>query len=437
MAFHILKPIVPESLFGRFLLIIIIPMVLVPLIATYIFYERHWNSVSRHMTMALAGEVSLLTTMLSDASSNKYPSLLETANKNLYITASFEKDAAPVINLSTPTTPPLLLLHEELRTSITHPFTISYSNEENKIAIDIQLSHGVLHISTTAKRIQNKTTYIFILWMTGAATLLLAISILFSKNQIRTITRLATAAEKFGRGLEITDFKPEGAKEVRQAAKAFIRMKERIKRQVTKRTEMLAGISHDLRTPLTRMKLQLAMMEDSDEIRAMQLDITEMEKMIQEYLDFVRGEGTEPAAPVHIPSLLKDILSCYGNHSAQISLNISTDITTLLRKQAMKRTITNLCDNALRYGKHINISAKNTTDELIIIVEDDGPGIPEDKHKTVFKPFSRLDHSRNLDTGGVGLGMTIARDIVNSHGGNITLGKSTLGGLLVQISLPL
>ena len=439
MAFPFLRPFIPDSLFGRFLLIIVLPMVLVQLIAAYVFYERHWNSVSRHMGAALAGEVAMLTEILEEEPASNQPHILDIADKNLYVKAWF----IPQKTLLEPAERHSSIerfadFHHELSKLLSTPFTIHSTNDASDVEIQVQLASGVLHILTTNKRLENQTTYIFMLWMTGSATLLLVISILFMKNQIRAITRLATAAEKFGKGLEINDFKPEGAKEVLQASLAFIRMKERIKRQVTKRTEMLAGVSHDLRTPLTRMKLQLTMLGESEEIVALQEDVSEMEKMITEYLDFVRGEGTEAPTAYHIPSLLKDLVAPYQLRSGQLHLTVDCDTILLLRPRALKRAITNILENALRFAKQVDIHLFQEGHELILTIEDDGPGIPEEEYSQVFKPFYRIDRSRNLDTGGgVGLGMTIARDIISNHGGDITLGRSTLNGLRVTITLPL
>lgn len=439
MAFRILKPLIPDTLFGRFLLILALPTVIVQLIATYVFYERHWGSVSRHMSAALAGEVAAVTEMLWQKTPEQRDHILAIMDKNLHVKTWFKEgeELSPQYENSDEIER-FPEFRKELRKLMPSPFSITLANDGDDVQLHIQLADGVLHIITTTKRLENQTTYIFILWMTGSAALLLFVALLFSKNQIRAIARLSAAAEKFGKGLEITDFKPEGAKEVRQAAIAFLRMKARIKRQVTKRTEMLAGVSHDLRTPLTRMKLQLAMMGQTEDTVALKADVVEMEKMIQEYLDFVRGEGTESPVPCHVPSFLKGIVSAYQSRSPGIHLEIACDVTMPLRPQAIKRAVTNLLENARRFAKQqVKVTLKEENYTLILTIEDDGPGIPENEYTNVFKPFYRIDRSRNLDTGGVGLGMTISRDIIMSHGGDITLSKSALGGLKVTLSLPL
>lgn len=438
MALPWLKPAIPESLFGRFLLIIIIPTVLVQLIATYVFYERHWSSVSRHMVVALAGEVAFVTQMFWNESPEERNHMLAITKKNLYLIVEFEPGAELRAGMEDFDEPEILIqLRDELSRVIPSAFTLHHINDDNDISINVQLADGVLHIISSSKRLENQTTYIFILWMTGAATLLLIITILFSKNQIRTIARLAKAAEMFGKGLEMQSFKPEGAREVKQAATAFIEMKERIQRQVKNRTDMLAGVSHDLRTPLTRIKLQLALMPASEEATALHEDVTEMEKMIQEYLDFARGEGTEKPAPVYIPTFLAEITSAYQSRTQSLSFTLQADITLTLRGQAIKRALTNILENAVRYGSHIKIDTFIKDQHIVITIEDDGPGIPEEHYADVFKPFYRIDNSRNLQTGGVGLGLSIASDAIHSHGGDITLSKSQeLGGLKVTVTLP-
>lgn len=438
MALPWLKPIIPESLFGRFLLIIIIPTVLMQVVATYVFYERHWSSVSRHMTVALAGDIAFITQMFWYQPPEERKRILSIAKKSLYLDVDMDEGAELSTSMENFTEPESLAsLHSELAGLIPTAFTLHYINDGADVRANIQLAEGVLHIVASSKRLENQTTYIFILWMTGTAALLLLVAILFSKNQLRTISRLAKAAELFGKGLEIVNFKPEGAREVKQAAATFIEMKERIQRQVKNRTDMLAGVSHDLRTPLTRMKLQLALMPESEATVSLHDDVTEMEKMIQEYLDFARGEGTEIATPVYIPDFLYDTVGTFQNRAKNFNLTIQTDLTLPLRKQAMKRAFNNVLENAIRYASQIKIHAFEEGGYLMVETEDNGPGIPEDKYEEVFKPFYRIDNSRNLQTGGVGLGLSIASDAVHSHGGKITLSRSEdLGGLRVTIALP-
>jgi len=431
------KQIVPRSLLGRFMLIIILPTVLVQVVSTYTFYQRHWNSVSTHMMSALAGEVALVTHISQHQTRDERVRISKLANDYLSLRMSFAKDRKLLDYPDVIPDEKLQQLHDELIKRIFLPLTVNYTNNRQDVMINIQMPHGVLLIEASSKRFENPTTYIFIFWMTGTATLLLIIALMFSRVQIRSISRLAIAAEQFGKGREIQGFKPEGALEVRKAAAAFLKMKERIERQITKRTEMLACVSHDLRTPLTRLKLQLALLGDNSDTQAMQHDIIDMEKMIQGYLDFVRGEGEELSTEIDVCEMLERIILSYGNYAGNLNADIQPGLVMPLRHQAFKRALCNIIDNAMRYGTEVTLSSNYNNNYLTIIIEDNGPGIPEDKREEVFKPFYRLDSSRNLDHGGVGLGLAISRDIIASHGGTVMLGEAALGGLRVAIRIPL
>ena len=419
------------------MLIIIVPTVLVQIVATYIFYQRHWNSVSSHMMSALSGDIALVDYLSQHQTHKVRERLYVLTNDYLSLKATFLPGKKL---LPSPDNLPeeLIDLRDELSKRISSKITITYTTSNKQdVLIAIQLTDGVLNIVASRKRFDNPTTTIFILWMTGTAALLLIIAILFSRIQIRSISRLAIAAEKFGKGQENSGFKPEGAHEVRKAAMAFLKMKERIERQITQRTEMLAGVSHDLRTPLTRMKLQLAILGDTKDMEDFHHDIVDMEKMIQGYLDFARGDGEEPAIEVNVTDFLTKIPASYQNAPITMDNSIDPQLVMHLRPQAFKRAITNIVSNALRYGKHITLRAEKIGIYLSLTIDDDGPGIPEDQREMVFKPFYRIDSSRNLDSGGVGLGLAIARDIINGHGGTITLGDSPEGGLRVVIRVPL
>jgi two-component system, OmpR family, osmolarity sensor histidine kinase EnvZ len=433
---HSLKYILPHSLFGRFLLIMIIPTVLVQLVATYMFYQRHWNNVSSHMMIALANEIAMITQMREHQTIAERHRVHIMANDYLSLKTAFKKNVQ-LPPMQGKLSSELNELRIELTKRVFSQVNVSYINGKQDVEIRVQMPGGVLEFIASRKRFYNPSTYIFILWMTGTASILLIIAILFSRIQIRAISRLAIAAEQFGKGQELQGFKPEGANEVRKAALAFLKMKERIERQISQRTEMLAGVSHDLRTPLTRMKLQLAMLGDSPYIRDLETDILDMEKMIQGYLDFARGEGTETAQAVCITELIEKIVASYNHYDNSLQLTISTPVTMPLRQQAIRRAITNILDNAVRYARNIAIDVRTTPQHLIVTIDDDGEGIPEEMREIVFKPFYRIDSSRNLETGGVGLGLAIARDIINGHGGTITLGESPAKGLRVVIRLPL
>jgi two-component system osmolarity sensor histidine kinase EnvZ len=295
----------------------------------------------------------------------------------------------------------------------------------------------VLTTVTTRKRLFSPTTYIFTLWMVGSSLVLVAVATIFMRNQVRPIRRLAAAANSFGKGRDVPHFRPAGAAEVRQAAQAFIEMRDRIKRQIEQRTEMLAGVSHDLRTPLTRMKLELAMLGDSAEIDELKADVEEMEKMVDGYLAFARGEGAAAPEPADISAVLEQVVASARKEGARIDLHTEEHLVLPVRLDAIRRCFTNLVLNAVRYGKHVQVRAGRRADAVEVLVDDDGPGIPADQREAVFRAFFRLDPSRNIETGGVGLGLTIARDVVRAHGGDILLDQSPLGGLRARLRLPL
>ena len=420
------------------MLIIIIPTVLVQVIATYVFYERHWESVRRNMAASLAGEIAIITAGLEDAELQDRAQIIRVAANYLYLKVQYypgKKLRKNKENLKP--YPHEELLSEELRRHFTHSFQIHPPKDERSdFIVDIALPEGLVHFEIPFKRMANSTTYIFIMWMTGTAAVLLLVAIFFLRNQVETITRLAQVAEKFGKGQEVTSFKPRGAREVRRAAQAFTEMKERIKRLLTQRTEMLAGVSHDLKTPLTRMKLQLSMLEQDDRVRSLRADVDEMEQMIRGYLDFARGNQTEETSKVKLSVFLNDILDAFPHEKHRIRLTVKQDPTLDIRYGGLKRCITNLLSNALRYASQVQITGETDAEHVVILVDDNGPGIPPDKYRDVFMPFFRLDKSRNQETGGTGLGLSIARDIVHGHGGEITLDQSPMKGLRVRVELP-
>ena len=449
----------PTSLFSRFILIIVLPAIIAQLIATYIFYHRHWDSVSRNMAASLAKDIKTI-----------YELKIHNVDPKLYDKLSIDLNTKPYnpsqkIIESHPSE--THLLYNYLKKQFPYPIQIKYHNDDS-IKIDIFISkdpqqnilypddfdddpleqnippdfdkkytkkNTVLSFIVGSKRVYNPTTYIFIILMTGVNLLFLLLSIIFTKNQIRPIIKLAHAADKFGKGQHSLNFKPEGAKEIRKAASAFLKMKERIARQISYRTAMLAGVSHDLRTPLTRMKLQLAISNDP-ELKQMEEDIKDMEQMINSYLDFARGDMHETMKMVHFNKFLAHIIAPYLQLDLTILKNSSIKLN--LRTDAIKRCFQNLLDNAFKYGNKVILHYYKEEDELRIEIHDNGIGIPIDKREEVFKPFFRLDESRNKETGGVGLGLAITHDIINNHGGQIHLESSELlGGLKVVISLPI
>ena len=324
-----------------------------------------------------------------------------------------------------------------LNESVRRPFKVDSESLDKRVIVLVQLPEGVFEVIANRKRLFSSTTYIFVLWMVGTSMILFGVAVIFMRNQVRPIRRLAAAADAFGKGRDAPRFKPEGATEVRQAASAFISMRDRIQRQITQRTEMLAGVSHDLRTPLTRMKLQLEMAEDSDDTEDLKRDIVEMEHMLEGYLAFARGEGDELPKPTNISSMLSDIVTSAQRKGAEVDLHTEGDIIVPVRPNAFKRCVTNLVDNADRYATHVSVRAGKRGDAIDVTIDDNGPGIPPDKWDDVFKPFFRLDESRNQGTGGVGLGLTIARDVIRGHGGDISLDVSPAGGLRARLTLPI
>lgn len=432
-----LKRFVPRSLFGRALLIIVTPLVLLQLVAAYIFYERHWDTVGRHLALNLANEITTLVKLVQafpEPSDQAF--IIWTGNHYLNLRVRSEMGGAlPDVSghgfsLLRPT------LERTLRVQLRLPFTVDTESQPKDLLISVQLDDRVLHIVTSRKRVFSTTTYLFIMWMVGTSIVLSAIAIFFLRNQVRSVRRLADAADRLGKGQQVTNFKPEGALEVRQAAAAFIVMRDRIQRQVAQRTELLAGVSHDLRTPLTRMKLQLAMNGDDEGVRNLQSDVAEMERMIDAYLAFARGEEGEEQATVELGDVLEEAVTGARRKGGAVALGPVEPVVLALQRNAFQRCLSNLLDNAMHHGEQVVVGASSTGDAVEITVDDDGPGISEDQRQEVFRAFYRLDASRNLETGGVGLGLTIANDVVRGHGGEIVLGESPAGGLRATVRLP-
>ena len=435
----VIKRFLPRGLFGRSLLIIVVPLVLLQGVTALIFYERHWDAVSRRLALGLAGDVAVVIQSLRETPDPRQQErFLSFAEPNMELEIAIEPEAI-LPNVAPLVTNRILdrMLTRALEARLVYPFQIDTRSFGEKIQIRVQLPDNVLTVMTPRKRLFSSTTYIFVMWMVGTALILIGVAVYFLRNQMKPIRRLATAAENFGKGRPVSDFKPEGAREIRQAATAFIEMRERIQRQIQQRTEMLAGVSHDLRTPLTRMKLQLAMLGDDKAVESLSSDVDEMERMIGEYLAFARGEGSEEARPTPLGDLLRDVIAGPLRQGSAIELQLAGDLTARVRPGAFKRCITNIVENSMRYAGRITLEATRRDDVIDIVIEDDGPGIPEADRTAVFKPFHRLDPSRNPETGGAGLGLTIARDVMHAHGGEIHLGEATLGGLRVELRLPI
>lgn len=432
------KRFLPKSLLGRSLLIIVTPLVLLQVVSAIIFFESHWDKVTLRLAKAVAGDTSVIVSLM-----RRYPGpenrewILQNAARYMEFRATYhEGEILP----NRPPQPNGLLeemLAASLQSFVNRPFVIDTTTLEDDVIIKVQLADAVLRIETTRKRLFSSTTYVFVIWMVGTSLILFAVAMIFMRNQVKPIRRLATAADDFGKGRTIETFKLEGATEVRQAASAFLAMRDRIKRQIAQRTDMLSGVSHDLRTPLTRMKLQLEMSGSGEDAQALKDDIAEMERMLEGYLAFARGEGGETPEPTDLSKLLQEVAEQARRRDARIDLHTEGRIDVTIRPNGFRRCITNLIENAMRYAEHISIRAGVRGEGVEIVIDDDGPGIPEEQRADVFRPFYRLEQSRNPGTGGVGLGLSIARDAIQGHGGEIRLEDSPMGGLRVWIRLPL
>ncbi len=430
-----IKRFLPKSLLYRSLLIIVTPLVVLQVVSGLIFYESHWSKVSMQLARNVAGDIAtVIELMRQDPAPGNRRRVFELAGRHMAITPTFQAGAI------LPNTPHVIggkmevTLVKALNEAVGRPFRIDTGAVDRMVMIDVQLTDGVLRVLTSRKRLFSTTTYVFVIWMVGSSLILFAVATIFMRNQVKPIRRLAEAADEFGKGRDVPRFKPEGASEVRLAAAAFIAMRDRIARQISQRTEMLAGVSHDLRTPLTRLKLDLEMAGGSAEMKQ---DISEMEHMLDEYLAFARGEGGEEAVPVSLGDLLHSVTAQSRRKGGVIDLHVESEITVPLRPNAIRRALTNLIDNAARFADNVSVRAGRRDDRIEITIDDDGPGIQADKRDEVFKPFFRVEGSRNPGTGGVGLGMTIARDVVRAHGGDIELGDSPSGGLRARVRLPL
>ena len=431
--------IFPKSLLLRFFLILFFPLMLLQVVMSAFFFDNHWDTISRRLASSIVGEIETAVQVYE-----RYPNNAETGFllKQLSLHLQMEISFEPGEKLQYPLPKSKnSMMVSALRRSLNNtrmPYWIDEFEDGKYVQISIEAKKGVFTVRVPSKRFFSSTIYVFLLWMIGSSLLLFIIAFVFMKNQIRPMSRLSKAASEFGMGREAKDFKPEGALEVRQAGEAFLDMKNRIQRYLNERTRMLAGISHDLRTPLTRMKLQLSMMEYDgiqgiDELLS---DIDEMEHMIEGYLSFTKGEGRESTVSVEAGELLKDLVQKLRRNGQVIDLHIEGKQFLCVRPREITRAIMNILTNAGRYAKTASVRAGARIGYYEIIVDDDGPGISKDDREAVFRAFYRLDDSRNTKTGGVGLGLTIARDTIFSHGGDILLEDSPLGGLRVRIRIP-
>jgi two-component system, OmpR family, osmolarity sensor histidine kinase EnvZ len=429
----------PKGLFARALIIIIAPMIILQSVIAYAFMERHWQTVTRRLSGAVTQDIAaLIDVAQSYPQDREYETLTRIAADRL----NLDVEMMPPGPLPPPSAKPFFsildsTLSREIRKQIGRPFWIDTVGKSNIVEIRIQLDNGILRVLTRRSQAYASNSHIFLMWMVGTSLVLLGIAVLFLRNQIRPILRLAEAAESFGKGREI-EFRPRGAREVRQAGHAFIEMRRRIERAFEQRTAMLNGVSHDLRTILTRFKLSLALMDEdgNGEVEALKKDVDEMTRMLEAYLAFARGDAGEASARTDMGQLLEELKADSERAGHATEVQVSGDPVATVRPAAFKRCLANLVNNAVRHGDKIAIAAVRDPRWLTITVDDDGPGIAEEQREEVFKPFVRLDEARNVDEGGTGLGLAIARDIARSHGGDVTLAQSPMGGLRATVRVP-
>jgi two-component system osmolarity sensor histidine kinase EnvZ len=440
----IFKKMMPRGLFVRSLLILITPITLVMLITSFVFVDNHWNRMSDRLAESVVGEIIWLSDMV-ESSRWDYTDIQGYGKAHLEIDITYDKAAILPEHYKDHGSWQRIMrksLERALDKRTARPYRINIAHHNKFIYIKIGLKQGVITFNVPLRRIFSSSAYIFLIWMAISSIFLISIAAIFMRNQIRPIRALAKATENYGRGIDTKNFKPCGAREVRQAARAFLDMKDRIGRQVSQRTVMLAGVSHDLRTPLTRLKLSLSMLPPSQDIDDMKKDIADMETMIDGYLNFARGADIkEESARINFSALITEIYARNKNRLKPVHLDLPEYVELNIKPQSMERALTNILNNADKYGEEIWVSAQIIDEpynkHLELRIEDNGIGIAPEKLEDVFKPFYRVETSRNSSTGGIGLGLSIAQDIILNHGGKITLDKSPHGGLAACIHLPI
>jgi len=434
----LIKGMMPTGLYARSLLIIIVPMVLLQSVVAFVFMERHWNTVTRRLSAAVTQDIAALIEMYK-----VYPHDADNARIRRIAAErlGLQVDFLPATDMPPVGPKPFFslldqALSEEIRKQIGRPYWLDTVGNSSIVEIRIQLDDAVMRVFARRNAAYASNSEIFLLWMVGTSLVLLTVAILFLRNQIRPILRLSEAVESFGKGRDVPNFRPRGAREVRRAASAFIEMKARVERTIDQRTTMLAGVSHDLRTVLTRFKLELALIGDSPEAEAMKRDVDEMGRMLEAYLAFARGDGGEQSEPTDMEAFLDELKTDAERHGHTTAVVFHGYPVVTVRPNAYKRCLANLVSNAARHADQIAITGHRDHRWLTVTIDDDGPGIPPHLREDVFKPFLRLDDARNQDEGGTGLGLAIARDIARSHGGDIILGESPIGGLRATVRIP-
>tara|TARA_Y100001970_G_scaffold56938_1_gene72143 strand:- start:1201 stop:2496 length:1296 start_codon:yes stop_codon:yes gene_type:complete len=428
------RKLIPSSLLGRSLILIFVPLISVVILTCFVFYITSWNIITKRLSQSVVADINVIVKLIDQDLENK---AIAIAKEDFKMDVNYKKDVDLNPLSFRPERGILSIRLRQALEELKKPFIYDLSNLDQGAKIAIQLDQDLLIINVNKDRLYSETAFVFLLWMIFASLVLLIIAYYFMKGQIRPLKRLAIIAETFGRGLDAPELKGSGALEIRQTTNAFNQMRTRINRFLKQRTDMLAGVSHDLRTPLTRMKLQLSLMKDENGKKELENDINEMTAMLDSYVSFVRGEAPEPIEQINLGEFIEEVCKSVKVKDQKLSININSKINTSGRPLQLKRSIKNIIENALRYANKIQVDVYNDDDNFYILISDNGPGIPEKKYEEVFKPFITLDPSRNKLKGESGLGLTIARDIVRSHGGDIKLSKSDFGGLKTIINLPI
>ena len=429
-----LKIVLPKRLFYRALIIVAAPTILLQLIITIVFYDSIWIKANKNITRSLVAQLKTIEEVYQNDKKN-LDFFTDSYKNNFNFEIGINQEEFPKISGERRFSPMDRSLRRELKSTFgNNNYWFSTSKFKNAVEIKIKSENDVIEFLVPKEMVSTSSVRLFVLWTTLPSLVLVVVALIFLKNQTRPLVRLAKAAERFGKGEYVNNFRPSGAQEIRKAAYQFDRMVKRINRHLNQRSEMLSGISHDLRTPLTRLKLQLAMLKERDISNKMSKDIDEMEKMLNNYLEFAKTQASENTSKINLKNLFLQIKNDFNTSNLEVFSK--DEINFMGRPLALKRCFENVIQNALTYGKKVKVEIEKTTNRISIIFNDDGPGIPEDQYKNVFKPFFRLDKSRSLNQSGVGLGLAIVEDIINSHGGSIQLGKSKLNGLQVKISLP-
>ena len=431
-----IKKFLPQTLLGRSILILLIPLIVLQIIITLIFYNRHWDTIIRHRTIDFVNDITLIVESFEKNKSKENQKwTLKNVSEKLQMQTIYSKNKKLSFYEYKEKKTELGKYLSENLDPLGKKFNLNINDKKKLITVIVEVNDGVLEFRANKKRIYSSTTYIFILWMISASIILFVVALLFLRNQIKPIRKLAIAVDRFGKGKNVENFKPSGAREVRRVSNAFKIMKERIENSITQRNKMFSSISHDIRTILTRMKLNLELRKlDKSGLKK---DLVEMEEMVEEYLKYAKGEEKEKIQKIDIVNLLNLIKKRYSKNKNNIYFNNNKKINISVRLSSIKRCINNLLSNSLKFSENIEINCNRRNNYLEIIIDDDGPGIPKKERKKVLQPFYRVESSRNRDTGGIGLGITIAADIINNHGGNFFLEKSPLGGLRTKIYLPI